>query len=80
MIYLHLSTRKLKAAPNPLETLAGQPGWEPVASRAGRPWRYSGFLGHRPRQIATDDEFIKQAVGFIKVEQRESGLRIQFGR
>jgi integrase/recombinase XerD len=34
MIYLHLSTRKLKAAPNPLETLAlaGQPGWEPVAS------------------------------------------------
>jgi integrase/recombinase XerD len=32
MIYLHLSTRKLKAAPNPLETLADQPGWEPVAS------------------------------------------------
>jgi integrase/recombinase XerD len=34
MNYLHLSTRKLKAAPNPLETLAlaGQPGWEPVAS------------------------------------------------
>jgi hypothetical protein len=34
MIYLHLSTRKLKAAPNPLETLdlAGQPGQEPVAS------------------------------------------------
>jgi hypothetical protein len=27
-----ISTRKLKAAPNPLETLAEQPGWEPVTS------------------------------------------------
>jgi integrase/recombinase XerD len=34
MIYLHLSTRKLKAAPNPLDTLAlaGQPGGEPATS------------------------------------------------
>jgi integrase/recombinase XerD len=34
MIYLHLSTRKLKAAPNPLDTLAlaGQPGREPATS------------------------------------------------
>jgi site-specific recombinase XerD len=34
MIYLHLSTRKLRAAPNPLETLplASFPGREPAAS------------------------------------------------
>ena len=34
MIYLHLSTRKLRAAPNPLETLelAHQPDQRPVAS------------------------------------------------
>ena len=34
MIYLHLSTRKLRAAPNPLDTLelANQPDQGPVAS------------------------------------------------
>ncbi len=34
MIYLHLSTRKLKSAPSPLEMFdrAGQTGQEPAAS------------------------------------------------
>jgi site-specific recombinase XerD len=34
MIYLHLSTWKLKSAPSPLQTfdLAGQTGQEPAAS------------------------------------------------
>ena len=34
MIYLHLATRKLREAPNPLETLraASLPGQEPIAS------------------------------------------------
>ena len=34
MIYLHLSTRKLKSAPSPLQTfdLSGQTGQEPAAS------------------------------------------------
>jgi hypothetical protein len=34
MIYLHLATRKLREAPNPLETLraASLPGQEPSAS------------------------------------------------
>jgi integrase len=34
MVYLHLSTRQLRAAPNPLDTLelASVPGREPAAS------------------------------------------------
>jgi hypothetical protein len=34
MIYLHLATRKLREAPNPLETirLASAPGGEPTES------------------------------------------------